>query len=138
MRIVKSDSASEVLIEAYEKARKDLDLAQSRLKGVEAAILDFMEDHQRKTIAVVKDGKQFTATYTQRNTNKIDEKGLRKALSARVYDQYTKKVLDRKKLEVALSDGEVDPTVVARFVEQVPGARFLTYRVKDDNAAEGV
>jgi hypothetical protein len=100
--------------------------------------LDFMEDHQRKTIAVVKDGKQFTATYTQRNTNKIDEKGLRKALSARVYDQYTKKVLDRKKLEVALSDGEVDPTVVARFVEQVPGARFLTYRVKDDNAAEGV
>ena len=138
MRIVKSDSASEVLIEAYEKAREDVDRANARLRGVEAAILDYMEEHQRKTIAVAKDGKQFTATYTQRTTNKIDEKGLRRALSARVYDKYTTKKLDKKKLETALSDGEVDPTVVARFVEQVPGARYLTYRVKDENAAEGV
>src|SRR5690242_2172468 len=129
MRIVKTDSEAEVLIDAYEKAREDLDSATLRLKNVEAAILNYCEKRQKKTLAVLKDGKQYTATYTQRNTTKIDEKGLRKALTARVFDRYTKKVLDKKSLETAMSDGEVDPAVVARFVEQSPGAKYLTYRV---------
>jgi hypothetical protein len=91
-----------------------------------------MEVNQRKTVAYEEDGVKYTATYTQRTTNQINEEGLRKALTAQVYDKFTVKKLDRKALEKAMTDGEVDPVVVAKFVEQVPGKTYLTYRAKEE------
>ena len=99
-----------------------------------------MEENQRKNINFVIDGKKFSTTYTQRTTNQINEEGLRKALSAQVFDRYTVKKLDKKALEKAMTDGEIDPVVVAQFVEQVPGKTYLTYRAKEeaDDEAPGV
>lgn len=95
-----------------------------------------MEENQRKTLTYIEGDSKFTATYTQRTTNQINEKGLRKALGARVYDKFTEKKLDRKALETAMSDGVVDPSVVAKYVDQVPGKKYLTYRVKDWNDSD--
>ena len=98
-----------------------------------------MEKGQRKTLNFTIDGVKHTATYTQRTTNQIDEKGLRKALTAKTFDKYVVKKLDRKALEKAMTDGEVDPVIVAKFVEQVPGKTYLTYRQKkEDDEAAGV
>lgn len=90
-----------------------------------------MTENQRKTLAFVFEGKKFSTTYTRRTTNQINEDGLRKALGASVFDKYTKKTLDKKALERAMSDGDVDPVVVARFVEQIPGKEFITFRKTD-------
>ena len=90
-----------------------------------------MQEHKRKNLTLASEGLKFSATYTQRTTNEIDEAGLRKALSAPVFDKFTVKKLDRKALERAMSDGDIDPVVVAQFVQQVPGKTFVTYRVKE-------
>jgi hypothetical protein len=95
-----------------------------------------MEKGQKKTLSYEADGKKFSATYTQRTTNQINEAGLRKAMGARTFDKYTVKKLDRKALEKAMTDGDVDPMVVAKFVEQVPGKTFLTYRAKEATDGE--
>ena len=92
-----------------------------------------MKANQRKTVTLESEGRKFTATYTQRTTTQIDERGLRKALTAKVFDKFTVKKLDRKALEAAMGEGAVDPMVVAKFVEQVPGKTYLTYREKDKN-----
>jgi len=91
-----------------------------------------MAKHQRKNLTLSSEGKKFSATYTQRTTNQINESGLRKALTAKVYDKFTVKKLDKKALEQAMSDGVVDPHVVARFVELVPGKTYVTYREKEE------
>lgn len=122
----------------YLQAREDADLANERLKTAERHLLKHMEDRQHKTVRLNDGTRTFTATYTQRMTNQIDEKGLRKALRAKVYDKYTVRKLDRKALERAMTDGEVDPIVVARFVAQVPGETYLTYRVKDADEPQSV
>jgi hypothetical protein len=93
-----------------------------------------MERKQRKTVTDTLDGHTFSATYTQRTTTQINEEGLRKAMGARVFNKYTIRKLDRKALEKAMGDGVVDPTLVAQYVEQVPGKTFLTYRVKEENS----
>lgn len=93
-----------------------------------------MKHKQVKTAILDKGGVKFSATYTQRTTNQINEQGLRKALGARAYDKFTVKKLDRRALEQAMSDGDVDPMIVAKFVEQVPGKTFLTYRAKDETS----
>lgn len=99
-----------------------------------------MKHKQVKTAYVSAGGVKFSATYTQRTTNQINEQGLRKALGARVYDKFTTKKLDRKALETAMTDGVVDPMIVAKFVDQVPGKIYLTYRAKEeaDEQAAGV
>lgn len=97
-----------------------------------------MEDHREKTLAMSQGGKQYSVTYTQRTNVQINEAGLRKALRASVYDKYTKKVLDRKALEDAMGKGIVDPMLVAKYVTEAPGARYLTFRAKDEDEAQGV
>lgn len=124
---------------AYIHAKRDADQANSRLETAEVKLLAVMQKHQRKTLGYKLDGTKFSATYTQRTTNQINEQGLRKALTAKVFDKFTVKKLDRKALEKAMTDGEVDPMVVAKFVEQVPGKTYLTYRMKEDeDEAPGV
>lgn len=117
----------------FQDAKRDADTANRKLEVREMILLKLMEARRRKTIEVW-DGKvKCTATYTRRNTMKINEIGLRKALTARVFDRYTVKKLDRHALEQAMGDGKVDPVVVARFVETEPGKTYVTYRVKDED-----
>lgn len=138
MRIVRVSDETDQLIEDLIAAKEALAVVQERVEAAENKILEFMEAKQQKTVALNDGRRVYTATYTQRTTNVINEIGLRKALRAPVYDKYTKKVLDRKALERAMTDGHVDPMVVAKFVEQVPGSKYLTFRVKDEDEAEGV
>ena len=121
---------------AYIQAKQDADKAVSRLSDAEAKLLNLMENKKHKTVGFSWGGVKHTATYTQRTTNQINENGLRKALTAKVYDRFTVKKLDRKALENAMTDGEIDPVIVAKFVEQVPGKTYLTYRTKDEADAE--
>lgn len=135
MQIVRNRPTSEEqqAFLVYINAKRDADQALRRLETAEVKLLQIMEKHQRKNLGYTDDGgTKFTATYTQRTTTQIDEKGLRKALGARVFDKHTVKKLDRKALEKAMSDGVVDPMVVAKFVEQVPGKTYLTYRAKKE------
>lgn len=116
----------------YIDAKRDADQALSRLETLEHKLLQLMEQNKKKSLGFTIDGVKFSATYTQRTTNQIDEKGLRKALTAKVYDRFTVKKLDRKALEKAMTDGDVDPVIVAKFVEQVPGKTYLTYRSRNE------
>jgi len=120
--------------------KTDADRAIRALEDAEAKLLGLMESKQIKTATQQYDGIKFSATYTQRTTHQINEQGLRKALGARAFDKFTVKKLDRKALEQAMSNGDVDPMVVAKFVDQVPGKTFLTYRAREENdgEAEGV
>lgn len=133
MQIARNTSGTERhLLLDYIDAKRDADRALRRLENAEAKLLNTMEKKQRKTFSFSIDGVKHTATYTQRSTNQIDEKGLRKALTAKVFDKYVVKKLDRKALEKAMTDGDVDPVTVAKFVQQVPGKTYLTYRTRNE------
>ena len=55
-----------------------------------------MEEEHAKTFQIEDNEGLHRFTYVRRETPVIDEKGLRRALTARVYDKYTVKKLDRK------------------------------------------
>lgn len=126
------------LFNLYIAAKENANLALSAVTAAEEALSEELKRRQQKSVRVVRDGQKFSATYTVRTTNVVDEKGLRKALSARIFDRYTVRKLDRKALEAAMSDGVVDPRVVAKYVEQVPGKSYLTYTVKEEDGTEGL
>lgn len=132
MRIAPAkDTELEDRFSEYVEAKRLADHAISQLDQAEAALLKVMEAKQRKTVTVESEEKKISATYTQRMSAVIDEVGLKKRLGARVFNKHTVRKLDRKSLEAAMERGEVDPHVVAMYVDNVPGKTYLTYRVRD-------
>ena len=119
------------MILQYLEAKTELDQAQSRYEELRDRLVKQMEADQRKYYRWVEDGVVHKLTYVVQHSTLIDEPGLRKALTAKVYDRYTKRVLDRKAMELAMDTGSVDPITVSRFVSQVPKRPFLSYTEKE-------
>src|SRR3954468_1030192 len=93
------------LVAEYLQARALRDRAERDYQEASARLMKQMEADQRKSFRWTDDGVTRAVTYTQGHTTVIDEKGLRRALKAPVFDKYTKKVLDRKAMEAAMDAG---------------------------------
>jgi hypothetical protein len=117
------------LLEGYIEARERRDAAQAAYKAREEALLQWMEANRRKSVKIDDGREVFTATYTRQHRSDIDEKGLKKALTAPIYYKYTKRVLDKKLLDGAVADGSVSPMTVARFVTEKPSAPFIKFTI---------
>jgi prolyl-tRNA editing enzyme YbaK/EbsC (Cys-tRNA(Pro) deacylase) len=111
----------------YLLAKADADRAQRRLTIAEQALKDLMAATHAKTLTLDTGDIKHRVTYVTRETHKIDEKGLRKALRARVFDRFTERRLVRSRLEAAMASGEVDPMLVSKYVETVQSAPYLRY-----------
>lgn len=114
----------------YVAAKQAVDQAQNHLKKVQKQLIDQMGAKHQKSWSITKDGEQHTVTYVQSNSVVIDTKALRRALTAKVYDKYTTKELNKDALEEAMSQGMVDPMVVAKYVSEKPGNPYLRYTRK--------
>lgn len=84
-----------------------------------------MKQSKTKTIKVQSDGKTQRFTYVSREVTKINEVALRKELTAKVYDKFTDKKLNRSKLEAAMQAGKIDPMIVSKHVEIGEGQPYL-------------
>ena len=115
----------------YMNARRARDAYQIKLDEAQARLMKQMEADQRKSYRWTDADSAFTVSYVQAHTTVIDEKGLRRALRAKVFDKYTKKVLDRKAMEKAMDSGEVDPVTVSRFVTLKPNKPHLSVTEKE-------
>lgn len=123
--------APDDLVGEYLALRAERDKAQSALDEATERLMKQMEADQRKSFRWTANGRAHSLTFVRRNTVEVDEPGLRKALTAKVFDRYTKRVLDRKRMETAIEAGEVDPITVSRFTTLRPAKAYLDYRERE-------
>jgi hypothetical protein len=116
------------LVNDYLEAKAERDRAQARLDELGERLIKQMEADQRKSYRWDADGVRHNLTYVQGHTTVIDEHGLRKAMHAKPFDRFTKRVLDRRAMEDAMDRGEVDRVLVSRFVQLRPNRPHLTYK----------
>lgn len=121
-------TAPDDLVADYLQARIERDQALERFGEAEERLMKQMEADQRKTFKWKAGGRNHSLTYVQKSSTYIDEPGLRKALTAKVFDKYTKRVLDRKAMEAAMDEGSVDPVTVSKYVTPKPQKAYLDYR----------
>jgi hypothetical protein len=124
------------LVTNYLLARRARDHAQLMLDEAQSRLIKQMEADQRKSFRWKEDGVSRAITYVQKRTTVINEAGLRKALTAKVFDKYTKRVLDRKAMEEAMDTGEVDPVTVLQYVTMKPQRPYLELREKEITTEE--
>ena len=121
------DTPDDLVVE-YLAARADRDNAQIKLEEIQDRLMKQMEADQRKSYRWDHDGVRNTVTYVQSHVTKIDERGLRRALRAKVFDHYTKRVLDRKAMEAAMAAGVIDKKVVAPYVTYQPNVPHISFK----------
>jgi hypothetical protein len=127
-------STEATVYDEYVAAKSAFDAAERRLNLAKSSLLEHMAAQQQKSTTLQVGDTQTTFTYTTREVIKINEVGLRKALGARIFNKYTKRVLDKQKMESAMENGEVDPMTVAQFVSSTPSAPYL--RVSEKTVEE--
>lgn len=107
---------ADALAEATARLRdrkKELDEATERHTKAQQEVLTILASAGIKSSTVGIGDVRFKVTSVQTETLTINEPGLRKALTAPVFDKLCNLKLDRTKLEIAIADGRVDPVVVA-------------------------
>jgi hypothetical protein len=133
MNIPNGPPGDNPLVSDYLEARIARDKAQARVDELGERLIKQMEADQRKSYRWRAEGHANSLTVVVKHTTDIDERGLRRAMHARNFDRYTKRVLDRKAMENAMDAGEVDPTMVARFVTQRPHKPYLDFRSRSES-----
>src|SRR4051794_34343539 len=113
-----ASAAPNDLVAEYLAARAKRDQAQAHLDEITGRLVKQMENDQRKSFRWTSNGHTHAVTYVHKHSVEIDEKGLRKALTAKVYDKYVKRVLDRPAMEAAMRDGAIDKMTVSPFVSE--------------------
>jgi len=125
----------DLLLQGYAEAEATAKEASNTVELIKKALLEAMEADQIKTHEVTDGGKVYRVTYVQAVTHNIDEEGLRKELGEELYREYCKLVLDRKMVETAMEEGQLDPRLVGKHVTErknKPSVRF-TARAADDS-----
>ena len=101
------------------------------MDDAQALLMKQMEADQRKSYKWTADGMSHSVSYTQGHTTVIDERGLRRALGAKVFDRYTVRKLERRAMEKAMDSGEIDPITVSRYVTLKPNKPHLSLIEKE-------
>lgn len=115
------------MLDEYLSAKAAADRANQHLTVTERRLMDHMSQHQLKSVVLEDSDLVHRVTFVQREVVKIDEKGLRRALRAKVYDQFTVRKLDRRALEGAMERGEVDPMIVSQYATVEKSSPYLRY-----------
>lgn len=112
---------------AARAAKNRLIDAQLEYDQAEIRLVEVLRSNERKSTTVSDGDKMVRATVTQRETVKVDEPSLRKAVGAKVFDALCTKKLSTSLLKEAVAEGVVDAVVVAQHSQVTMGKAYITF-----------
>lgn len=106
--------------------------AERAFQEAQEEIVGIMEERGIPSVSAFEEstGLQYTGTLVQSETVEFDEAALRKALGARLWEQVTRQVVDRKKLEARIAIGDVTAKAVEKHTIRKPRRPYLKLTVK--------
>lgn len=127
VRIVRKYSDERDLLNRLILARQNMRQIQDEITELEGDLIKFMETNQRKSVSAKVGTMDHRVTYVRSKRVKVDEKGLKKALGARLFNKFTVTKLDTKKLESGLDEGLVAPEAVSPYITEELSNPYLRY-----------
>jgi hypothetical protein len=110
--------------------KEEIAALESNKKDLETKILTLLEADETTTIEWEHNGKLAKATAVYSSTLKIDEDGLKDALTPAQWRSVTQRVLDQRALEDKVARGQIDVSVVAKNTTEVPRKPFIKVTTK--------
>jgi DNA integrity scanning protein DisA with diadenylate cyclase activity len=115
----------EELLANYQEAELDLVKAQDHLDLQKNEIVQWLQQHEKKSEYANVDDHDYKVTMVTRETVKFDEATLMSALGKRRFARVAKLKIDRSLLEQAVASGEIDANLVANCTVVSTSAPFL-------------
>jgi hypothetical protein len=118
-RAVEGERISDLATD-YAIARKTEREAEAKRKAVGKDLLPAMGELHMTRVRLPSFSEEETATVAikHRETMKIDERRLKKAIGAQAFNKLTTPVLDEAKVEAAIAEGQLDAAVVAAAADE--------------------
>ena len=110
-------------------SRMSLDDQESTLKQ---RLLDYFKSSDMSKFNVSHEGKNIRATQVNNDRVIIDELGLIENISPEQYDKIIKKSVDRKLLEIAISNGDISEDLAKQFIKVQAGKKYIKLNVEED------
>lgn len=108
--------------------RKALDDQESTLKQM---LTNYFNQSDMNSFTVKHEGKQLKATHVNNDKVEINELGLIEDLSTEQYDKIIKKSVDRKLLENAIKNGDIDENIAIKHVKVKKGNKYIKLNVEE-------
>lgn len=131
MRKRRSDSPEENL-RRIAALRKRQDEIGAQIKERQDELLKQLESSELDKLIFKdeEDGVTITGTVVRSETVSMDEEALKKKVGASTWKKITSLVLDKKKLDIAMSSGDVSLTDVAAVSTTTPRSPYIRITVK--------
>lgn len=114
------------MLDVLAELKQDRDDAEWAYREYARRVLNLME---KRSVKTVNSGhRKYTAVASERAI--VDEAKLREAVGEEVWTRITDQKLNRSKLDEAIMDGSLDPTVYAQHLTVKRGAPHI--RITDD------
>lgn len=128
-------SNSKQLLVALNAAKVARDLAEEAFRDAQKAVLEYLDETDQASLTVrMPNGGHpvnITGTKVVSTTLKIDENGLREEVGGPKWRTISKRVLDRSLLENAIVRDKFDPTILARYSDEVPRKPYVRLSTKE-------
>jgi len=107
------------------------DTADDLYKDAAKKYLAALDGEGIDSLSTIHKGQRITATKVQSSTLNIDEGGLSEEIGPSKWVTISKRVLDRKLLEDAVTKDRIDAGLLARHSNEVPRAPYVRVTVKE-------
>ena len=120
-----TEQAIERLLIEIESAEEEAQNWQAQVDKSKAELMALMEKHELSTIAIQVREEDQRVTVVRPTQLKIDEQALQDAVSEAIWRTITKRVIDKKALEDAVTRGKVEAETVSKHSKEVATKPYL-------------
>lgn len=122
----KTTEAMKNLLIAIESAQQEVDTWTEELSSAKEELFALMEENTLDTVTIqVFEGEDQKVTIVRPTQLKINEEGLQDAVSEAIWRTITKRVIDKKALEDAVTRGKVEAETVSKHSKEVATKPYL-------------
>lgn len=113
------------------EARRAMVAAEEAYRALQSQLITIIEARKISEIGIEDNGVKTTARIVRSETTTVDEISLKKALGARTFNKVCIQRVDKGKLQRAMTDGTVDPVVVAQHTVIKSASPYLRFTTKE-------
>lgn len=121
----KTEEAIARLLLEIQSAEEEAQTWQAQVDKSKSELMELMDKHDLSTIAVQVREEDQRVTVVRPTQLKINEEGLQDAVSEAIWRSITKRVIDKKALEDAVTRGKVEAETVSKHSKEVATKPYL-------------
>lgn len=121
----KTEEAIARLLLEIQSAEEEAQTWQAQVDKSKSELMELMDKHDLSTIAVPVREEDQRVTVVRPTQLKINEEGLQDAVSEAIWRTITKRVIDKKALEDAVTRGKVEAETVSKHSKEVATKPYL-------------